>query len=280
MFDTEQIASFEKDGYLVVREFLSSRQVKQVKSRFNPLFRGEFDTGLQPDEWNWRLGQSDEALTRQICNGWKADRTIADCVLSEKVGHACAKLMGWAGTRINQDNVIWKPPGAKSLGFHQDDAYQQWIVPPSVVTCWMALDHTRKTSGTIEYVKGSNQWPVEERKFDFHAPRDYHEGLKYAADRLGVTDYQIIQIEARPGDAVFHHGRTWHGSGPNKSDVPRRSVVAHCMSCESHFHPYNTGAIYSRYKRYGDTEMDESFFPIIYREDGYRSAFLGDVYGH
>ena len=279
MFDVDQFASFNNDGYLIVRGFLSSEQVDRVRARFDPLFRGEFETGLQPDEWNWRFGRSEASLTRQICNGWKADRTIARCVLSENVGRACATLMGWTGARINQDNVIWKPPGARSLGFHQDDAYQQWVVPPSVATCWIALDRTRKTSGTIEYARGSNRWPVEDRKFDFHAPQDYHEGLKYAAERLGIKTYQVIRIEAQPGDAVFHHGKTWHGSGPNNSDSPRRSVVAHCMTSESRFHPRNTGAIYSRYKRHEDTEMDESFFPIIYREDGYRSACLDHVCG-
>ena len=35
-----------------------------------------------------------------------------------------------------------------------------------------------------------------------------------------------------------------------------------------------TGYIYSRYKRFGDDTMDESFFPVIYRQDGYRSPFI------
>ena len=33
-----------------------------------------------------------------------------------------------------------------------------------------------------------------------------------------------------------------------------------------------TGRIYSRYKRLGDNEIDENYFPVIWREDGYRTA--------
>jgi len=50
--------------------------------------------------------------------------------------------------------------------------------------------------------------------------------------------------------------------------------VAHCMTSEARFHATTTGYIYSRYKRFGDDTMDESFFPIIYRDDGYRSPFI------
>jgi hypothetical protein len=46
------------------------------------------------------------------------------------------------------------------------------------------------------------------------------------------------------------------------------------MSSEARFHPATTGYLYSRYKRFGDDEMDESFFPVIWREDGYRSPFI------
>ena len=268
------VESFHRDGYVIVPNFNTIKNVEAARSRFEKLFRGEFETGIQPDEWNWREGFSPKNHTRQICNGWKSDTAIAQLVLNLNVGQACAQLMNWPGSRINQDNVIWKPPGAKALGFHQDDSYQQWIEPASMVTCWMAMDDTSSEGGTIEYARNSNHWPVTTEKFTFHAPEDYHQGLKFAANQLGVQHYELDKLEVRAGDVVFHHGRTWHGSGENTSPNPRRSVVAHCMSSESKFHPSNSTPVYSRYKRHGSLIMDESFFPIIYRDDGYRSEFL------
>ena len=46
------------------------------------------------------------------------------------------------------------------------------------------------------------------------------------------------------------------------------------MSAEARFHPTNVSYIYNRYKRVGDETMDESFFPILWRRDGYRTPFL------
>ena len=64
-------------------------------------------------------------LARQICNGWKADYTVASLVLRAVIGRLCAQLAGWPGARLAQDNIVWKPPGAKPLGFHQDDSYNE-----------------------------------------------------------------------------------------------------------------------------------------------------------
>jgi len=76
------------------------------------------------------------------------------------------------------------------------------------------------------------------------------------------------------GGCAFHDGRTWHGSDTNRSDRPRRSAVAHCMSSAARFHPTKVSYIYNRYKRADDTAMDESFFPILWSADGNRTAFL------
>ena len=48
----------------------------KLRDRFEPLFRGEFETGIEPDEWNWRFGRDPIDVTRQICNDWKSDGLI------------------------------------------------------------------------------------------------------------------------------------------------------------------------------------------------------------
>ena len=157
----EQIARFHADGFLILDRFLDPELIEAARDRFEPLFRGQFETGLHPDEWNWREGRDPADLTRQICNGWKSDLAIARIVLAETVGRACAALMGWHGARLAQDNVIWKPPGAKPLGFHQDDSYCHWVVPAGYCTCWMALDETSAAGGTIEMraARTAGRWP-------------------------------------------------------------------------------------------------------------------------
>ncbi len=38
----------------------------------------------------------------------------------------------------------------------------------------------------------------------------------------------------------------------------------------------DSGPIYSRYKRLGDDRLGENFFPVLWREDGYRSPQITD----
>ncbi len=269
MLSDSQIAQFEQDGFVVIEGFVDTGTVDALRARFEPLFGGEFETGIQPDEWNWRSGRDSEEHTRQICNAWKSDNTIAATVLREDIGRICSQLRGWSGARINQDNVIWKPPGAKALGFHQDESYQSWIVPAEMMTCWMTLDDTLAQQGTIEYVRGSHLWALSKPISTFHAPDDPLADLEQAASASGVKA-DIVPIVAPAGTAVFHHGKTWHGSRANSGSGMRRSVVAHCMSSAAVFHQSNTSPVYSRYKRIGSNEMDESFFPVLWQCDDTR----------
>ena len=269
-----QIAEFHENGFLILERFISAEDAGRVASRFEGLFRGKFETGLYPDEWNWQEGRDRPDRTRQICNAWKSDRTVASLVLRAEIGRLSAQLAGWPGARIAQDNVIWKPPGAKALGFHQDDSYTHWIVPSHMVTCWMALDATSAAGGTIEYVRGSHKWPVSPPIKQLHAPDDYRREMRDAAAVVGLGAPELVPVEVPAGGCAFHDGRTWHGSDMNRADRPRRSAVSHCISAAARFHSTEISCIYSRYKRVGDEAMDESFFPILWCEDGYRTPFL------
>jgi len=96
-----------------------------------------------------------------------------------------------------------------------------------------------------------------------------------AAGLEGV-EADIAYVEVPAGGGSFHHGWTWHGSGANHSDRPRRALVLHAMRSDAEYVPENfgqgTGPIYSRYKRLADNQLDENYFPILWREDGYRTA--------
>jgi phytanoyl-CoA hydroxylase len=269
----EQMATFVNDGFVIVEQIIDPTLAQRALDRYEALLSGTFETGLYPDEWNWKPGVNDPNLTRQICNAWKSDRDVARVVLRPDIGRACARLGSWPGARLSQDNVLWKPPGGKALGFHQDSSYEQWALPPEWVSCWIALEDTTAAQGTVEYVRGSHRWRHWGMIDEFHGPQDPHLDLRQAAQAEGVEP-ELVAVEVPAGGGAFHAGWTWHGSNRNRSNRPRRSLVAHCMSSEARFHPITTGYLYSRYKRFGDDRMDESFFPITWRADGYRSEFL------
>ena len=78
--------NFQKDGFLILENFLKSQFIPNLNEKFIKLFSGHFETGIEPDEWNWKQGRDPENVTRQICNAWKSDKSIKDLVCHEALG--------------------------------------------------------------------------------------------------------------------------------------------------------------------------------------------------
>ncbi len=274
-FSSKQESKFAEQGFLILDRIIDSQTVSELKKSFTRLFNGEFETGITPDEVNWQFHNGDPTLTRQICNGWKADRTIAGVVLREDFGQMLAQLGGWPGTRIMIDNILWKPPRTRPLGYHQDSAYLKWFVPDDLLTLWIALDDTSRQGGTIEFVCGSHLWAhCDELEGEFHGPEDYCKPMLAAAQAVDIKP-EIVHVEVNAGGGSIHHGWLWHGSGHNRGNTDRRSVVLHAMRSDAEFNPQflqqGIGAIYSKYKHLDDNLLDENYFPILWRQDGYRT---------
>ena len=136
---TSLSSNLNTNGYTQTSHPILSRQTtNRIKSQMLKLFRGEFDTGIYPDEWHWREGISLPNAARAICNSWKSNRCIASVVLNKELGEFVAKVMGWESVRIAQDDLVWKPPSSScaddnkkqhtitridTVVFHQDSVY-------------------------------------------------------------------------------------------------------------------------------------------------------------
>jgi len=277
-FTPEQVEAFRSDSFLVVQEGLvSERALGLLQERYERLFDGEYETGIRPDEVNWVRGRDPEDRTRQLCNAWKADDVVAAQVLSERTGRLAAKLAGYGGVRILQDNVLWKPPGTKAIGFHQDSSYADYLVPPEMITCWLSLHDTTADAGPLEFVRGSHAWPKSPpERTQFHAPDDWLAGPRAAAPNVDELD--VVPVVVKAGGGSFHHGLTWHGSAPNtNASVARMALVSHMIPVAARFHEVNVDLTYSRYRRRGDLALDESFFPVMWDETGYRTPWLAGL---
>ena len=272
----EQIDAYRRDGFVVVESFLDADEVDRAREHFARAFAHEWETGLRPDEVNYEPGVTPPEKTRQLCNVWKADRMLAATVLAERNARFGAALAGIPGLRLIQDNAIWKPPSGKALLCHQDAAYVEWLDQPNMTTCWMALDDTSADAGTIYYVRGSRHWPHAPVGGQFHAPEDW---LGYVEQvRPDGVELELVPIEVPAGGAAFHDGWTFHGSPPNeRADRERRAIVSHMVSTDTRWadgaapHP-----VYSKYRRPGERELDEAFFPVLWREDGHRTEWVDE----
>jgi phytanoyl-CoA hydroxylase len=270
-----QVEAYRRDGFLVVEEFLPAEEVERVRARWEPLFRHEWETGIAPDEVNYTPGITPPDRTRQLCNAWKADRVVAATTLASRNAEFAAGLAGVPGLRINQDNLIWKPPGGRALLVHQDGSYLDWLSPPNMVTCWMALDSTDADTGTIHYARGSHRWPHVPVGGSFHAPDDW---LGYVRRVMPPgAELDLVPIEVPAGGAAFHDAWVFHGSPVNtRADAQRRAIIAHLMAADTRWNPRVNHPVYSRYRRPGETELDEAFFPVLWHADGGRSGWVDD----
>ncbi|MGB3769279.1 MAG: phytanoyl-CoA dioxygenase family protein [Phormidesmis sp.] len=280
LVSAEKIEQFRKDGFLVVENLFSQAQIDGLLARFDSLYAGEFETGIFPDEWHWNPYTGCVEVAGQMTGVWRCDRTLASIVMSETAGQIAATLEGWTGTRLLTDGLWQKPPKAKETTLHQDSMYINSHTPVGeTTTCWVALSNAFPGASTIEYVPGSHRWPRSGAVPEFHNKnKSYLSQMEAAAKQAGNEDPQVVQMKLEPGSCVFHHGNIWHGSGKNIMDVVRRSLVIIHVPADSKFQTADAyipgGYIAAKYRRHGDDTMDESFFPIVWREDGYRTPFL------
>eukprot|EP01135_Chromosphaera_perkinsii_P000123 Nk52_evm19s32 gene=Nk52_evmTU19s32 len=265
-------ATFESDGFIVIPDLLPTKIAHQCSARIEPLFSGDFSTGVYPDEWTWRPDLCRDDVTREICNAWKSDVDIARVVLSPLLGRCAAELCGWPGARIAQDDIWWKPPGAKAISYHRDFDYFDFIYPQQVVTCWIALEDTDPHMGTLEYVTGSHRWANADTYVrggrltqGFHAPRDGHHrndchqaALEAIQMKMGnntdvdgnqghvtaMVEEKIHKVHIPAGGAAFHHAKLWHGSGANEYDPQdpdpsqrkaRKALAVHFIPSDARF---------------------------------------------
>ncbi|HUS54033.1 MAG TPA: phytanoyl-CoA dioxygenase family protein [Thermohalobaculum sp.] len=275
----DDLAAFARDGFLIRDRIISPADAERLRAEMERSFEGDYDSGLMPDEVNWKPGH-DPQVTRQICNAWKSNRALASVILNQATGRAVARLNDWPGTRLAQDNLLWKPPmvagvAGGTLGMHQDSAYAAWANPRLMCTVWIALDDVTAEGGTMEFARGSHLWGQSPPIGQFHNPADYQADFRRAAHAAGVTAPEMAPVAVPMGGGSIHHGWLWHGSGPNRTPNPRRSVVSHCLSSDARF-TTEVGYVYSRYKRIGSEAMDDSFFPVLWTAGGGRSSFIDE----
>ncbi|MUG91829.1 phytanoyl-CoA dioxygenase family protein [Scytonema sp. UIC 10036] len=277
----ELVHQFREQGFLILDKFLDLELVDQINTRLDLISGSQYETGTCPDEFHGRTGSSQPNAVQQITNVWRCDRTIASFSFSAEIARLNATLGGWVGARFALDNCWVKPPGSSEVAFHRNRAYVSCIDPSSVITCWIALTDLIPEAGTLEVASQSHQWVCSDQVRFLHAPvEDYRQPLRTAAFQAGVKHPEIIQLTIPRGGCVFIHGDLWRGLGKNTTQEQKsRSFAVSSFPMHAQFQPPGVGYgyIFERYRMIGSLEMDESFFPILWTPNGYRTPMV-EVY--
>ena len=149
----EQIANYRRDGFLIVREAFTAEEVGELDAEAGRLTQL---TALI-DSDNIRCRWSNHHETNE-CRFDCFDPVIDLSPVCERVARD-ERIIGTVSAlygeqaHLFKDKLIFKPPGAKGYGLHQD--YISWeSFPKTFVTVIVAIDPADADNGATEVFPG------------------------------------------------------------------------------------------------------------------------------
>jgi len=201
----DDVARMRRDGYLVVRNFVSPHQLAELLQWTAQL---EGAPEVSGRHWVYREDSMTTPARRVIqrienfCPYHAGfDRFIRDSALVRWTG----ALMG-APVVLFKDKINFKMPGGAGFKAHQDQQAGWTVYAPLFVTAMVTLDAATLENGCLEVSAGRHregligeQWkPLEEQ------------GLN------------LRPVPTAPGDVIFFDSFVPHASKPNLTDSSRR----------------------------------------------------------
>ena len=205
------LEDYERDGVVLIREFLSADEVAEVRRELDRYIRDDLaskpaDAATMEADGRtvrnlWRLEQHNEKL-RALAGRADIRTLIAPLVHGEPVLAAV--------------ETFNKPARVGSgVPYHQDNAYFCQS-PPDMLTVWIAIDAVTEANGPVFFVKGSQHPGTLPTR---------PSGVR--GNSIGMAEPPDVPLAKQfcallnPGDATIHHCNTIHHSAPNKTDHPR-----------------------------------------------------------
>ncbi len=223
MLSAEQIAQYERDGFVVVRALFDelwrtgvSDWLTDLAQRREQLPKEQFVL-----EAATRDGSPHSSLTavRKFESLNKHPEALRYFGAGSPGALATEKLIGRDDLRIIYLSAFAKPAGHGSkTPWHQDQAlWPNWM--PTATSCWVALDPCTHENGCLQFLRGSHREGLAEHVMTEGTPHQHIPADHADPDR-------IVSVLMQPGDAIFFGGRVWHFSEANGSPQRRLGIVA------------------------------------------------------
>jgi hypothetical protein len=171
---------------------------------------------------------------------------IARVLRKPLLGAVAARLARAEQIRVFQSTLIYKPPRPEEpsnvVPWHFDRDYWATSTSERMLTAFIPFHTCDEEMGTITMVDGSHRWrelsrdSVTARHF-VELGRDAESVLRRTAEANGA-EVRKVPVVIPEGHVSFHHCRTYHGSGPNRSTEPRRAVSLHLQDGENAYREF------------------------------------------
>jgi ectoine hydroxylase-related dioxygenase (phytanoyl-CoA dioxygenase family) len=210
LVDPDLVEAFERDGFVVVPDLLTSDEVARYDELVTAAVRDRNADDDVPFEQKSRYQQS----FVQCMNLWEDRPEVRPLTFHPKLAQAAAELLRVDAIRVWHDQALYKQPGGRPTDAHQDHPY--WPMrETSSVTAWIPLQGSTLESGALGYLPGTHA--IGLRRFVnifFGEPRDILSDPE-------VEGIEPVFLEVPAGSVAYHHGLTIHLAKPNTTDRDR-----------------------------------------------------------
>lgn len=214
MLTPEQVKAYERDGFVLVPDVFSLREIEILLTHVTRDGRVTKHTGDMPDA----EGRSSKlALWMDI-----RDDVFGAVSTSPRIVEPVRQLLGEDVYHWHSKVMLKEARVGGAWEWHQDYGY--WYgdgaLYPRLISCMVALDPATKANGCLKVIPGSH-WlgRFDHGRVGQQSGAD-QERVAAVIERLGVT-----YCEAPAGSALFFHGNLFHASEPNLSDKHRRAYI-------------------------------------------------------
>lgn len=222
----EQVARYERDGFLRYGPLLPAEEVKELRTRFDKLFaEARFDDPRTAKVFRelraTETGEAKDSI-QQLINVYKLDPAFEALIHDPRILDVTESLIG-PNIQVLADQGLLKPAlHGGELPWHQDNAYFR-LSPAKSVTCWIALTDVTEENSPVRFLPGSHKLGLIEHQAGF-------EGTILREAKVDSSNAVTVTLPA--GGASWHHCETLHNSQPNLSPNPRPAYAVQFISTE------------------------------------------------
>ena len=220
----QQIASFHKDGYVIVKNFLAPKAVEKL-----------YGTAIGDNAMeNNAINVTDQNGKNSKLSLWftPGNDVFGYLTRSERIVNSVAALLDSDAPVCHFHSKLMQkePKVGGAWEWHQDYGYwykNQFMFPDQLISVMVALTPANKQNGCLQVIKGSHKLGRINHGFA---------GEQVGADMVMVNNalktMDLVYVEIEPGDALFFHSNILHRSEANLSDHPRWSIIS-CYASQS-----------------------------------------------
>ncbi len=222
---SEQVATFQRDGYLFVPGLLDSVETELV------LQAARSDAKMRAHAMH--IADTKGRSTNLSLWNDPGDDVYGMVARSYRVVGAMEKLLGGEVYHYHSKLSAKEPKIGGAWEWHQDYGYwyQNGCLWPEMASVYIALDAATRENGCLQVIRGSHHvGRIEHGRFGDQTGAD-PERVQACLERM-----ELVYCEMQPGTGLFFHSNLLHASAANLSDKPRWGLL--CCYNTRHNDPY------------------------------------------